>query len=310
LGFYHQLAENYRLPRFSSSEERERFFAFNDQTKHTQRRDFLFLSNLIFVVFGLVDLKMGGSNSDDMLRVRFVGVCLMVLCSNLFLRARFRKMRDFYLLGYGFAATGTLGIVIVLSNGDAAQYYPAAFPAILIFSVSVVVPRFKIMIGITITAIAWFSFAAIFGHTDPNSLIANGMLLLICAFVAVIGSFAREKLERQAWLKDQHLALMTADAVKSRDAAIKANRATNRLLANVSHELRTPMNAILGFSEMMNSEIYGKIEPARYRDYVQNIHYSGSILLSNINDLLDYSRIHEIFAAGYHRESPCHLSSE
>jgi len=81
------------------------------------------------------------------------------------------------------------------------------------------------------------------------------------------------------------------DAMAMRNEALEANRAKSLLLANVSHELRTPMNAICGFSDMMLSELYGPMHPPRYAEYVQGIHTSARILINNIDDLLDFSRL-------------------
>ncbi len=77
---------------------------------------------------------------------------------------------------------------------------------------------------------------------------------------------------------------------EARDAAERGNRAKNTFLANISHELRTPLNAIIGFSEMMKHEIFGPLEPANYRTYVDDIHESGMHLLELINDILDMSK--------------------
>jgi signal transduction histidine kinase len=59
----------------------------------------------------------------------------------------------------------------------------------------------------------------------------------------------------------------------------------------MSHELRTPLNAIIGFSELMNREIHGPIGNDAYREYVSDIHRSGSLLLAIVNSILDLSRI-------------------
>jgi signal transduction histidine kinase len=69
-----------------------------------------------------------------------------------------------------------------------------------------------------------------------------------------------------------------------------ANAAKTVFLANMSHELRTPLNAVLGFSEMISSELHGPASP-RYSEYARDIYASGKYLLSIIEDLLDMSRI-------------------
>ncbi|OAI42904.1 hypothetical protein AYO42_01920 [Rhizomicrobium sp. SCGC AG-212-E05] len=78
--------------------------------------------------------------------------------------------------------------------------------------------------------------------------------------------------------------------VEARDAALGASRAKSSFLANMSHELRTPLNAIIGFSEMMNREMFGPIGP-RYQEYSRMIHESGAHLLELINSVLDMSKI-------------------
>ncbi len=70
-----------------------------------------------------------------------------------------------------------------------------------------------------------------------------------------------------------------------------ASRAKSEFLANMSHELRTPLNAIIGFSEVIQSGAFGEISPAKYLDYVNDIHGSGQRLLDVVNDVLDVSRI-------------------
>lgn len=78
---------------------------------------------------------------------------------------------------------------------------------------------------------------------------------------------------------------------KAMEQAIAASRAKSEFLANVSHELRTPLNAIIGFSEILNGEMFGPLGSEQYKGYVDDIHTSGTHLLEVINDILDMSKI-------------------
>jgi two-component system cell cycle sensor histidine kinase PleC len=70
-----------------------------------------------------------------------------------------------------------------------------------------------------------------------------------------------------------------------------ASRAKNEFLAHMSHELKTPLNAIIGFSEIMHSELYGTIGDERYREYARDIHAAGRALSQLIDDILEMSKI-------------------
>ena len=84
---------------------------------------------------------------------------------------------------------------------------------------------------------------------------------------------------------------LESDLRQSRLAAERANQAKSVFLANMSHELRSPLNAILGFAEIIMSEMMGPIGTPRYREYAADIHSSGAHLLELINDVLDVSKI-------------------
>ncbi len=74
-------------------------------------------------------------------------------------------------------------------------------------------------------------------------------------------------------------------------ASEQANRAKSEFLATMSHEFRTPLNAIIGFSEMLKEEYFGKLGADSYVDYANDIHRSGKHMLDLVNDILDFSAI-------------------
>jgi signal transduction histidine kinase len=88
----------------------------------------------------------------------------------------------------------------------------------------------------------------------------------------------------------QQRAVEQQELRQAKVAADAASRAKSEFLATMTHELRTPLNAVIGFSELINRQIYGPIQERRYLDYANDIHLSGKHLLSIINDVLDLSK--------------------
>ncbi len=84
---------------------------------------------------------------------------------------------------------------------------------------------------------------------------------------------------------------VTGRLTEARDAAQAANRSKSQFFANISHELRSPLNAIIGFSEILQKELFGPIGQPQYREYVHDIQDSAEHLLEIINDILDLSKI-------------------
>jgi signal transduction histidine kinase/CheY-like chemotaxis protein len=92
--------------------------------------------------------------------------------------------------------------------------------------------------------------------------------------------------------REGRLALEAKNAAlaEAKETAEKANAAKSEFLANMSHELRTPMNAIIGYSEMLQEEAEDLGQQGFVPD-LQKIHGAGKHLLGLINDILDLSKV-------------------
>jgi len=76
---------------------------------------------------------------------------------------------------------------------------------------------------------------------------------------------------------------------RSRELEV-ASRNKSEFLANMSHEIRTPLNAIIGFSEVLLDEMFGKINE-KQRSYLNDVVGSGKHLLTLVNDMLDLAKV-------------------
>jgi PAS domain S-box-containing protein len=70
----------------------------------------------------------------------------------------------------------------------------------------------------------------------------------------------------------------------------RVSKQKSDFLAHMSHELRTPLTSILGFSSVLEKQIFGALNP-KQDQYIGQIHRSGQHLLNLINDILDLSKI-------------------
>ena len=79
-----------------------------------------------------------------------------------------------------------------------------------------------------------------------------------------------------------------AELEKAAEQAKNANEAKTRFLFNMSHDIRTPMNAIVGFSGLLEKNLQNE---RKAKEYLEKIQSSGNLLLRIINQVLEMARI-------------------
>lgn len=98
--------------------------------------------------------------------------------------------------------------------------------------------------------------------------------------MAVVGTRNIDSLIKKERMQEEKLK-------KAYAVAENANKAKTEFLNNMSHDIRTPMNVILGYNQLMKTQL---TEPKQL-DYQKKIEQSRKLLLSIINNVLDMARI-------------------
>ena len=108
--------------------------------------------------------------------------------------------------------------------------------------------------------------------------------IVIATIIGMMAAYACWELMNRHQKDLQHEAALEKSAQEAR----AANEAKTRFLFNMSHDIRTPMNAIIGFSELLEKHID---EKDKVLDYTEKIRSSSAFLLSLINYVLEMARI-------------------
>ncbi len=85
-----------------------------------------------------------------------------------------------------------------------------------------------------------------------------------------------------------HRSQLEFELLQAKTRAEESDMLKTAFLANMSHEIRTPMNGILGFAEMLNDEL---LSESNRKKYVEIINNNGKMLMSLIDDIIDFAKI-------------------
>jgi PAS domain S-box-containing protein len=100
---------------------------------------------------------------------------------------------------------------------------------------------------------------------------------------------ARKQVEAERARLDEALEVKHAEWLNAKVVAEKANLAKSEFLSSMSHELRSPLNAILGFAQLMDSEI--PVPTLAQKASLDQILHAGWYLLDLVNEILDLAVI-------------------
>ena len=121
-------------------------------------------------------------------------------------------------------------------------------------------------------------------HTGWVTVKQQALVFLVAVSIAVLATaICYLMLHRK-----QREKLYTEEIRKSAEKARKANEAKTRFLFNMSHDIRTPMNAIVGFSGLLEKSLH---DEKKSLGYINKIRVSSDILLTIINQVLEMARI-------------------
>ncbi|HSJ24565.1 MAG TPA: GAF domain-containing sensor histidine kinase [Longimicrobiales bacterium] len=99
-----------------------------------------------------------------------------------------------------------------------------------------------------------------------------------------------QKLNNELAHSNRDLEVARADAERAREAAEQASEAKSTFLAVMSHELRTPINAIMGYTDLLDAEVAGPLNDEQ-RAHLERVRNSSMHLVGLIDQILSLARI-------------------
>lgn len=298
--FPRQIPVPFSVRPFASQRERSEFRIYSEDQCFAARRFFMLVGAVAFLLHAVLDIMVAGEAALSLVTLRVAGVFMMLAVTAVFIKKQYKIPHENFVFAYLLIPCLTIiAMMWVSPPGIVADMYPLSLVVIIGYGIALLSPRHATLIGLCTVVYGLFVTTLMFFSEVSGAASAVNLFFLTFVLVAFCaGSANRERFHRarfrdESAMKDLNRALDKSrrDAVAARDAAIHASEIQQRFIASISHELRTPLNAVIGFSDVMVSEVHGPMQPAIYGDYAQDILSSGKALLLNLNDLLDVQRL-------------------
>ncbi len=255
-------------------------------------RIYLLAGTALYGLFGLLDLRVGGSALYTLFFIRYAVVCPLLLAvfaltfTGLFQRFGHIALAS-TMVASGFGIVAMTAVMPAPFNGT----YYAGLIMVVIYCGSFIRVDFLATVGMSTLLVTAYDLTAAFINPIPSVYFAsNNFFLLMSTAVGLLSSYIQETQTRKGYIAQRVIEAKNETANLLLVEANEASRSKSEFLANMSHELRTPLNAIIGFSDLMDKMTFGPLGNARYAEYVKHIGTSGNHLLAIINDILDLAK--------------------
>ena len=131
----------------------------------------------------------------------------------------------------------------------------------------------------------WYAFANEHADLELDEIPMMAVMLTIYVFILLLGQVRiNQSLIKRTKADNRRLMAVEEDlreALAARDG----------FFAAMSHDLKTPVNSIMGFSELMRTEVFGPLGHEKYAEYAEDINRASQMLDLTISQILDISRL-------------------
>jgi two-component system, cell cycle sensor histidine kinase PleC len=255
-------------------------------------RAYLIAGFFLYAAFAILDLVLQDPALNAILAIRFVVVCPFLI--GIFILT-------FFPIFYRIAQWALAGVMLIAGLGIVtmtalmgppfnSQYY-AGLILVIVYSSSLSRLKFLHALLISIFMILCYQIVCLLINPIPmDAYISNNFFLVVAMGLGLFSAYLVELYIRRAYVGQQIVEEKNKQVSVALAEAVRANKSKSEFLATMSHELRTPLNAIIGFSDIIERQLFGPLNNDKYTDYARDIHDSGSHLLSIINDILDLAK--------------------
>jgi two-component system cell cycle sensor histidine kinase PleC len=254
-------------------------------------RIYLCAASALYAAFGLLDVTTTDPAIATMLTIRVV-VCAVLLgsCALSFHRSFPRWSQSILFTAVISPGLGVVAMTAVMRPPFNSLYY-AGLIMVVIYGSSLVRLRYYFSTLATLIMFAAYQLSALcFNPIGLRFYISNNFFLCMASAVGLFSGYLQELYVRKNWMSQKTIEAKNEQSQILLVETQKASKSKSEFLANMSHELRTPLNAIIGFSQLISQQLVGPIGNAKYVEYSEDIHNSGSHLLSIINEILDLAK--------------------